>query len=58
MYAFSELEEAAALFTGGELSETDQIAFLHDMQRLFLDSKEKARAKYTPKKYRNKPSTE
>ena len=52
------LDEAAALFAGGELSETDQIAFLHDMQRLFLDSKEKTRTKYTPKKYRSKPSTE
>ena len=50
------LEETAALFAGGELSERDQIAFLADMQRLFLDSKEKAREKYTPKKYRNKTS--
>jgi len=51
------LDQTAALFAGGELSETDQIAFLHDMQRLFLDSKEKAREKFTPKKYRN-PSDE
>ncbi|MCL2843480.1 MAG: helix-turn-helix domain-containing protein [Oscillospiraceae bacterium] len=47
------LEQAAALFAGGTLSETDQIAFLHDMQRLFLDSKDKARKKFTPKKYRD-----
>ena len=46
------LEQAAALFAGGELSETDQIAFLHNMQALFLESKEIARAKFTPKKYR------
>jgi len=46
------LDQTAALFAGGELSEADQIAFLHDMQRLFLDSKGKAREKFTPKKYR------
>ena len=51
------LDQAAALFAGGELSEADQIAFLHDMQRLFLDSKDKARKKFTPKKYR-KPSSD
>jgi transcriptional regulator with XRE-family HTH domain len=44
------LEQAAALFAGGELSETDQLAFLRDMQSLFLDSKEHAREKYSPKK--------
>jgi transcriptional regulator with XRE-family HTH domain len=46
------LEGAAALFAGGELSENDQLAFLRDMQSLYLDSKELARDKYTPKKYR------
>jgi transcriptional regulator with XRE-family HTH domain len=46
------LEQTAALFAGGELSETDQIAFLHDMQALFLKSKEIAREKFTPNKYR------
>lgn len=51
------LDQTAALFAGGELSEADQIAFLHDMQRLFLDSKEKAREKFTPKKHR-KTSTD
>lgn len=48
------LEQAGALFAGGELSETDQLAFLHDMQALFLESKKIAREKFTPKKYRNK----
>ena len=47
------LEQAAALFAGGELSETDQIAFLHNMQALFLESKEIARNKFTPNKYRS-----
>jgi len=46
------LEQASALFAGGELSETDQLAFLHSMQALFLESKEIARQKFTPKKYR------
>ena len=46
------LEQASALFAGGELSETDQLAFLHSMQAMFLESKEIARQKFTPKKYR------
>ncbi len=44
------LEQAAALFAGGELSDEDQLAFLTDIQALYLDSKRKAK-KYTPKKY-------
>jgi hypothetical protein len=47
------LKQAAALFAGGELSETDQLAFLHNMQALFLESKEIARQKFTPNKYRS-----
>ena len=51
------LEQTAALFAGGELSEIDQIAFLHTMQSLFLESKQIARDKFTPKKYRkNEPN--
>ena len=46
------LEQAAALFAGGELSEEDQIAFLHEMQGLFLDSKRRAREKFTPNKFK------
>lgn len=46
------LEQAAALFAGGELSEADQIAFLHTMQELFLESKQISRDKFTPKKFR------
>ena len=53
--AQSILEETSALFAGGELSEQDQIAFLHEMQAIFLDSKERARAKFTPIKYRKAP---
>ena len=46
------LEQAAALFAGGELSDNDQRAFLHSMQDLYLESKEMAKDKFTPKKYR------
>ena len=49
------LEQADALFAGGELSEADQLAFIHSMQALFLRSKEVAREKFTPNKHkRNK----
>ena len=48
------LEQSAALFAGGELSESDQIAFLHEMQGLFLESKKIARDRYTPKKHKAK----
>ena len=44
------LTEARRLFAGGELSDEDQIAFLTEMQQLFLDSKARAK-KYTPQKY-------
>ena len=43
------LDQAAALFAGGELSEKDEIAFLHDMQAIFLESKKIARKKYSNK---------
>ena len=46
------LDQAAALFAGGELSDNDQKAFLHSMQDLYLESKAIAREKYTPKKHR------
>ena len=44
------LSEARQLFAGGELSDDDKLAFLTEMQQLFLDSKQRAK-KYTPKKY-------
>jgi len=46
------LEETSALFAGGELSDNDKRAFAMQMQAIFLDSKEQARKKFTPKKYR------
>ena len=44
------LEQTAQLFAGGELSDDDQLAFINEMQKLYLDSKIKAK-KFTPKKY-------
>jgi len=49
------LEQTAALFAGGELSEQDQIAFLHEMQALFFDSKEREKERFTSKKKYRKP---
>ena len=46
------IEQAAALFAGGELSENDQLAFIHTMQELYLQSKSIAREKFTPNKFR------
>lgn len=45
------LEQAAAMFAGGGLSEDDKVAFMDEIQALYLDSKERSR-KFTPKKYR------
>jgi transcriptional regulator with XRE-family HTH domain len=40
------LEQAAALFAEGGLSEKDQIAFLYEIQGLFLDSGQRSRARF------------
>jgi len=50
--AESVLAQASALFAGGDLSEEDKIAFVHEIQGLFLDSKQRAREKFTPDKYK------
>ena len=44
------LEQTAALFAGGELSEEDKLAFLHEMQFLFLDSKQRARERFASRR--------
>ena len=49
--AQSVLDQAAALFAGGGLSDDDQQAFVREIQELYFDSKERAK-KYTQKKYR------
>ena len=49
------LEQASALFAGGELSDEDKLAFLHEIQGLYFDSKERAK-KFSPRKLRKKDS--
>ena len=44
------IEQAAAMFAGGELSDEDKTAFMDEIQMLYLDSKKRAK-KFTPKKY-------
>ncbi|MGI6019904.1 MAG: helix-turn-helix domain-containing protein [Lachnospiraceae bacterium] len=44
------LEQTAALFAGGGLSDEDKTAFMDEIQMLYLDSKKRA-GKFTPKKY-------
>lgn len=44
------LEQAAAMFAGGDLSDEDKTAFMDEIQELYLDSKKRAK-KFTPKKY-------
>ena len=44
------LDHTAAMFAGGELSDEDKMAFLHEIQSLYFDSKERAK-KFTPKKF-------
>lgn len=51
MQAQHILEQAAAMFAGGSLSDEDKTAFMDEIQALYLDSKKRAK-KFTPKKYR------
>ena len=51
------LEGAAALFAGGELSEADKLGFLHDLQAIYFEATDRAKKKYTPKKYRKPKSS-
>lgn len=50
------LEQAAAMFAGGELTDDDKTAFMDEIQMLYLDSKKRAK-KFTPKKYLRQEST-
>ena len=45
------LNQAAAMFAGGDLTDADKVAFMEEIQMLYLDSKKRAK-KFTPKKYR------
>lgn len=44
------LEQASALFAGGELNQEDREAFFRTMTEIYFDAKDKAK-KYTPKKF-------
>ncbi len=46
------ITEVKKLFAGGELPEEDELAFVMEVQKLFMDSKQRAK-KFTPKKYLN-----
>ena len=45
------IEQAQALYAGGELSEEDREVFRSEMEAIFWDSQEEAK-KFVPKKYR------
>lgn len=49
--------QVSALFAGGDLSDDDKEAFLHEIQGIYLDSKKRAQ-KFTPKKYRKADNEE
>ena len=42
------IDAAEALFAGGELTDDDKLAFVHEIQELYLDSKERAK-RFRPK---------
>ena len=42
------IEATQALFAGGELSDDDKLAFVHEVQGLYFDSKERAK-RFVPK---------
>ena len=46
------LEQAAAMFAGGELSDEDKTAFMDEIQSLYLDSKRRAKKIYTKEIFR------
>ncbi len=58
MQAAEILNQTQQLFAGGSLSDEDEIAFVMEVQRIFLDSKEQAKKKFTPKKYLNQDAAE
>ena len=49
-------QQTQALFAGGQLSEEDRSAFRDLMIDLFFETKEEAKKKYTPKKFRSENS--
>ena len=52
------LSRASALFAGGELEDSAKDLFFQSLMEVYLESKEEARAKFTPKRSRKKRSKE
>ena len=50
------LEQTAAMIAGGELSDEDKLEFMHEIQSLYFDSKDRAK-KFTPKKFQTEDAT-
>ncbi len=50
------LAQTAAMFAGGELTDEDKLAFMHEIQSLYFDSKDRAK-KFTPKKFQTEDAT-
>ena len=48
------LTRASALFAGGELDDSAKDLFFQSLMQVYLESKEEARAKFTPKRARKK----
>lgn len=48
------LSRASALFAGGELNDSAKDLFFQSLMEVYLESKEEARAKFTPKRARKK----
>ena len=44
------------MFAGGELTDEDKLAFMHEIQSLYFDSKDRAK-KFTPKKFQTEDAT-
>ena len=57
LQAHEILEQTAQLFAGGFLSDDDELSFQMEMQKIFFDSKKRAK-KFTPKKYLNTETTD
>lgn len=52
------LSRASALFAGGELDDSAKDLFFQSLMEVYLESKEEARAKFSPKRARKKRSKE
>ncbi len=52
------LSRASALFAGGELNDSAKDLFFRSLMEVYLESKEEARNKFTPKRARKKKNKE